>query len=75
MKSDSKALLKVFGCCFALAIAAVGIGWASAAGWLPRDQAASWMLGVIVVGGIGLGLWFGPALMRPPSNDKPRAKK
>ena len=72
MRSDMKALLKVFAWSFAVAVLVLGVVVAAAVGWLTREAAPYWMLGVLVVGGVVIGLRFGPALFRPqPSKDKP----
>jgi hypothetical protein len=64
MKTDTRALLKVIGWGFVLAVVALAVGVAAAVGWIKQESAPQWMLGIIVGGGILLGLWYGPALSR-----------
>ena len=72
MRSDTRALLKVFGWSFAVAVVVLGVAAAAAVGWLTREAAPFWMLGVLVAGAVAIGRRFGPALLRPqPSKDKP----
>jgi hypothetical protein len=53
-----------------VAVVVRGVAVAAAIGWLTREAAPYWMLGVLVAGGLVLGVWFGPALLRPqPSKD------
>jgi hypothetical protein len=72
MKSDMKALLKVFGWSFAVAVLAIGVGMAAAIGWITKEAAVSLMLGCIVVGGVVIGRRFSRGLLHQQSpKDKP----
>jgi hypothetical protein len=72
MRSDTKALLMVFGWGFAVAVLVLGVGVAAAVGWLTREAAAYLMLGCIVVGGVVIGRRFGRALLQQqPRKDMP----
>jgi arginine exporter protein ArgO len=64
MKADTRALLKVIGWSFVLAIVVVAVAVAAVVGWIKQESAPQWMLGIIMVGGILLALWYGPALRR-----------
>jgi hypothetical protein len=66
-----RALLKVVVWSFAVAGVVLAVALAAAAGWLPPESALSWMLGVLVVGGVALGSWLGRGLFRSqPPEDK-----
>ena len=72
MRSDTWALLKVFGWSFAVAVIVLGVAAATTVGWIPREAAPYWMLGVIVAGGVAIGRRLGPALLRArPAKGKP----
>jgi hypothetical protein len=64
MRSDMKALLKLLGASFLLAIVLVGILLLAAVGALSRDVAVYLALGVFILGALAIGRFFGPALVR-----------
>jgi hypothetical protein len=70
MRSDTRALLKVFGWSFAAVAVAFGVVFVailSGAG-----QEAAWVLGVPLLVGVLIGVRYASALMRPqPSKGKP----
>lgn len=72
MRSDVKALLKLFAWSFTIAVLVIGVGIANAmGGWLTKEVAAYLMLGFIVIGAVIGWRWFGSALMKRPPDDKP----
>jgi hypothetical protein len=71
MKSDTRALLKVFGWSFAVAVLVIGIGVAAATGWLSRQQAIKLMVCFIIIGGVFIGSQYSRQLVqREPHKDK-----
>ncbi|MBV9123307.1 MAG: hypothetical protein JO112_08120 [Planctomycetes bacterium] len=72
MRSDTKALFQLIGCCFVLVIVLGAIsGTAAMKEWLTQTQAGYLLLGGLLVGAVVLGRWFRPALRpKPPDKDK-----
>jgi hypothetical protein len=64
MKSDMRALLKMFAVCAVLAVVVIGILTAAALGAVSRDTAVYAALAVLVVGALTTGRVFTPALVR-----------
>jgi hypothetical protein len=58
-----RALLKIIGVSFLLAVVAVGILTAAALNVLSREVAIYLALAVLLVGGVAIRLFFGRALM------------
>jgi type IV secretory pathway VirB2 component (pilin) len=72
MRSDMKALLKVFAGSFAVALLVVGVAVAAAVGWLTKEVAGYLMLACIVVGVVVIGRLFRSSLFRQqPCEDRP----
>lgn len=72
MRSDARALLKVLGWSFAVAMLMLGVAAAAAVGWVTREAAPYLMLGCFVVGSAVIGWRFGRALLQqPPRQDEP----
>ena len=75
MKSDMRALLKIFAWSFALAVVVLGVGFAAALGWMTKESAPYWMLGILLAGVVAIRLWLGPKLLRPVPPQVRRAKR
>jgi hypothetical protein len=72
MKSDLKALLKVFGWSFVVAVLIIGVGVAGALGWLTREATIKLMVCCLIAGGALIGQRYGRALVqRDARKDKP----
>jgi hypothetical protein len=72
MKSDMKALLRVFACGRLIAFLVLAVGVAAAAEWLTVQQAAFVALGIVVAGAIAVMVFRpGRGLIQPrPHKDE-----
>ncbi len=64
MRSDVRALLKILGASFLLAVLSMGIFALAAFGALSQEVAIYLALGVFIVGALAISRFFGPALWR-----------